>query len=119
MNEIHGLNEDTHVFSTELKNNEGDSKEGDDKDSEASTQPIERNTGTNDNGNKRKIWLDLSIQFNTVCEVYKATIQLTIDNEKLSTYDLCNNAEEKSVKTHRDNMLNTFSLKIKITNTCN
>ena len=44
-------------------------------------------------------------------------MQLTINNVKLVTYDLNNNTEEKLAKTHRDNIINTFIQKIKITNT--
>ena len=69
MNNIQGINEDTNVLSTELKNNEEECKECENKCSEASAQPTERNTCTNHPDNKRKSWSDLSNQFNTVCEV--------------------------------------------------
>ena len=101
-------NEDTHVLSTKLKNNEEEDKKCEDKDSESCVQPTTRNTDTNGNENKRKKWLDLSSQFDAVFEVYKATMQLTLENLKLATYDLCNNTVEKSAKTHRDNILNNF-----------
>ena len=44
-------------------------------------------------------------------------MQLTVENIKLVTYDLCNNIEQKSAKTHRDNTLNALIQKGILINT--
>ena len=89
MNTIQGLNRESDTFKDETRNNIGELKEENEKDTPYYNQ------GNKKDSNVKRIKLDLNSQYDKIMMVIEVTKTMIMDKIKLATYDLCNDIAER------------------------